>query len=114
MSKSAIRSASASEEGSAVGVIVLAFGTDPMARWSFPDPDVYLREMPEFVRGFGGAAFERGTADFVEGFAGAALWLPPETGPAEEAIEIIIQRAIPVSKQAYLIEIMEQMGRHHP
>ena len=114
MTNWAIRPVSTSEAASAVSVIVLAFGSDPMVRWAFPDPDVYFREMAEFVLGFGGEAFEHGTADLAEDFAGAALWLPPGTGPAEEALEIIIRRAVPPSRQEIVGAIMEEMGRHHP
>jgi ribosomal protein S18 acetylase RimI-like enzyme len=106
--------ASGAEEKSAVHVIVLAFGADPMARWSFSDPAVYLEEFPPFVRAFGAPAFANGSADYVDGGAGAALWLPPDTHPDEETMGAIIARACPASIRADVAEVMEQMARHHP
>ena len=114
MRNSTVRPAAAAEEATAVHVIVLAFGADPMARWSFPDPAVFLAEFPPFVRAFGAPAFANGSADFVEGGAGAALWLPPDTHPDEETMGAIIERAVPGSIQSEVAQVMERMGRHHP
>ncbi len=61
-------------------VIVLAFSTDPVARWVNPDPDQYLTYFPAGVRAFGGRASEHGTGHNLSGFAGAALWLPSPAG----------------------------------
>ena len=46
--------------------IVLGFSADPMARWAFPDPAVYLDRRDEFFDAFGGAAFDHGTAFVAE------------------------------------------------
>jgi hypothetical protein len=48
------------DEERAVGVIVLAFTADPVARWVFPDPHEYLTHFPTGVRAFGGRAFAHG------------------------------------------------------
>ena len=47
---STIMTASASDELSIINTIVLAFATDPMARWSWPDASQYLNVMPQFIR----------------------------------------------------------------
>jgi hypothetical protein len=70
----------------AVAVIVLAFSTDPAARWTYPDPHQYLTHFPAIVRAFGGKALAHGTGHHVSRFAGAALWLPPGIHPDEEAL----------------------------
>ena len=36
-----------------IGVITLAFSSDPMARWALSDPATYLAVMPELARAFG-------------------------------------------------------------
>src|SRR5687767_10085595 len=72
-----VRRATIEEQSQVESVIVLAFSTDPMTRWSLGRAQRYLAVMPELVRAFGGQAFAAGTADVVEGFGGAALWLPP-------------------------------------
>src|SRR5690606_27047460 len=61
----------------ATAVITLAFSTDPVARWTYPDPDQYLEHFPAFVRAFAGKAFASGTAYLAPDAAGAALWLGP-------------------------------------
>ncbi len=114
MTESTVRPASAAEEGSAIHVIVLAFGADPMARWCFPDPKVFLEEFPTFVRAFGAPAFANGSADFIEGAAGAALWLPPDTHPDEETMGEILERTCPASIKADAAALLEQQARHHP
>src|SRR5882757_2176866 len=70
-----------------IAVLVLAFMADPVARWTYPDPEEYLRLFPPFLRAFGGRAFAQGTARRVGGHAGASLWLPPGIDPDHAAIE---------------------------
>ena len=59
----------------AVATIMLAFATDPVSRWCFPDGGVYLEHMPAVIDGLGGRAFGRGTGYQANEFAAAALWL---------------------------------------
>jgi ribosomal protein S18 acetylase RimI-like enzyme len=103
-----------SEAERAVAVIVLAFSTDPTARWSYPDPQQYLTHFPAIVRAFGGKAFARGTGYQVSGFAGAALWLPPGSHPDDEALGAIFQRSVAAERQAEVFAVFEQMARYHP
>jgi GNAT superfamily N-acetyltransferase len=98
----------------AVGTIMLAFGTDPMARWTYPEPGRYLAEFPAIVRGLGGRAFAEGTAHHLDGFAGAALWLPPGIGPDEEALTEAIQRTVPAERHEELFAVFGQMAQFHP
>lgn len=98
----------------AFAVIVLAFGTDPAARWTWPGPADYLHNMPLLARAFGGKSFALGTADAIEGMAGVALWLPPGTRSDEEALGRLIERTAPVSVQRDAAGVFEQMARFHP
>ena len=41
-----------------MGLMTAAFVADPMMRWLFPDPAVYLRAFPAFANAFGGRAIE--------------------------------------------------------
>lgn len=65
-----IRTVTAPDEAGAIAVLALAFSTDPVARWAWPDAHTYLTNF---------AAFAQGTAHVLGDFAGAALWLPPGT-----------------------------------
>jgi ribosomal protein S18 acetylase RimI-like enzyme len=109
-----VRSATPSEEAATIAVVVLAFASDPVARWSWPDPGAYLEHFPAFVRAFGGRAFAEGAAHTVEGHAGAALWLPPGIGPDEEAMGGLLERTTPAHLQGDIFALLEQMGRFHP
>ena len=109
-----VKSASASEREQAIAVIVLAFGADPVVRWTYPDPHDYLRCWPDLVRAFGGKAFDHGTGYYVDGFSGAALWLPPDVHPAEEEMAALLQRTVPERNQEEVFSLLEQMGGYHP
>ena len=113
MAEPTIMTATPSEESAVVDVVVLAFSGDPAARWSYPNPNQYLRHFPSFVRAMAGKAFEHGSADYAEGFSGAALWLPPDVHPEEDALTSLVQRTVPESVLEDVVRVMEQMGRYH-
>lgn len=103
-----------SEAEQAIAVITLAFSSDPVARWTFPDPHQYLVHFPAIVRAFGGRAFAHGTGHHVAGFVGAALWLRPGIEPDEEALTAVVRASVAPARQAAAFAMFEQMGRHHP
>jgi ribosomal protein S18 acetylase RimI-like enzyme len=114
MAEQIIKTATASDEASIVGVVVLAFSADPAARWTWPDPQQYLRHFPSFVRALGGKAFAHGSAYYVDGYAGAAMWLPPEVSPDENTLVDLLQHTgyAPVQKDVFAV--FEQMAHYHP
>jgi ribosomal protein S18 acetylase RimI-like enzyme len=109
-----IKTATASDEASAVAVVVLAFTADPAARWTWPDPDQYLRHFPRAVKAFGGKAFDHDSAYYVDGYSGAALWLPPGISPDEEVLIALLQSTGSAQFQKDGVAVVEQMGRYHP
>ena len=88
-----VKSAGADIQVSTVSTIVLGFAADPIARWVWPDSSEYLRIMPQFVKAFGGRAFEHSTAYITEGARAAALWLPPGVEPDEAAMGAVMAQA---------------------
>src|SRR5687767_4764765 len=114
MKTTTIKTATTSDEGPAVAVMVLAFSTDPAARWTWPDPQQYLLHFPSFVKALGGNAFAHGSAYYVDGHVGAALWLPPDVGPDEDALTTLLQQTGSASAQKDLSAVFEQMARYHP
>ena len=115
MTTARIKSATtAAERDNAVAVVVLAFGSDPVARWAYPEPHDYLGHFPAFVRAFGGNAFEHGAGYYAEGFAGAALWLPPDAHPREEEMGALMEQTISGERRQEVFALMEQMGGYHP
>jgi hypothetical protein len=92
----------------------MAFSTDPVTRWIYPDPHQYLTHFPPFVRAFGGKAFAHESAYYVDGYAGAALWLPPDAQFDEDALVSLIQTTVSEWGRADLSVVFEQMGSSHP
>ncbi len=109
-----IESVHSSEAGAATGVITLAFSTDPVARWMYPDPDQYLEHFPEFVRAFAGKSFAAGTAYLAPEGGGAALWLGPRIEPDEDALIGLFWGSTSDEVQKDLFPIFDQMGEFHP
>jgi GNAT superfamily N-acetyltransferase len=108
-----VKAASQTEIDQCVALMVLAFSSDPAARWMYPDPHAFREYFPRFVRAFGGAAFEHGSAHYMDGSA-AALWLLPGTQSPEDALVALIRDSVPARDQDALFAVFEQMGQCHP
>ena len=107
-------SAGANDRASAISTIVLGFAADPMSRFAWPDPSVYLRTMPRLVNAFGGRAFDHGTAYITEGARAAALWLPPGVEPDEAEMDAIMEESLRPEISEDIGAIMKGMAEHHP
>jgi ribosomal protein S18 acetylase RimI-like enzyme len=103
-----------SQASAAVGIITLAFGTDPVARWMYPEPNDYLEHFPRFVRAFAGRSFEKGTAYLARETSGAALWLPPNVEPEEDPLIELFWSSTSERVQKDLFPMFEQMATFHP
>ena len=109
-----VRPANDRDQAVVVGVITLAFSTDPMARWSFPDPATYLTAMTEFVPAFGGRGFAHGTVHVIDGGLGAAMWLPPDVHPDSDRLMAISEQYVPNQNLPDMMKVFEQMEAYHP
>jgi GNAT superfamily N-acetyltransferase len=109
-----VRPANERDQQVVVDVITLAFSTDPMARWAYPNPATYLAVMPETVRAFGGNGFAHGTVHLVDGGAAAAMWLPPGVHPDSERLTALTEQHAPQEQQGDMTQVFEQMGGFHP
>ncbi|MHA4738968.1 GNAT family N-acetyltransferase [Dyadobacter sp. MSC1_007] len=109
-----IKTALERDQAGAIGVLTLAFSTDPMARWSLPDPAKYLATFPLIAKAFGGSAFEKGTAYIANSFTGVALWLPPGAGSDEESLKRLFDENTDDSIKEDMQGIFEQMDKFHP
>ena len=98
----------------AVATVALAFASDPMMRWSFPDPERYIAVVPGFIDAFGGHAVLHGGADQIADFAAVALWLPPGVAPDGEAMGAIIEANMPAERMKDGAGLFEQMDHFHP
>ncbi len=108
-----VETVTAADQSAVIDALMLSFAGDPMARWSWGDPQIYLKAFPRFARAFGGKAFEQGTAHRI-GHAGAALWLAPGVEPDEQAMATLMIETISPAMAEDGGKLMEQMGAFHP
>ena len=108
MSTVQVRAASEREQQAVIDVITLAFSTDPMARWAYPNPATYLAIMPETIKAFGGNGFAHGTVHLVDDGGAAAMWLPPGVLPDSERLEALTEQHAPRDRQADMTQVFER------
>jgi GNAT superfamily N-acetyltransferase len=109
-----IITAKASEQDHVIATIALAFSSDPAGRYLYPDPHQFFSHFLEFVRIFGGKAFEHDTAYYVDGFTGAALWYPPDVHPDEDALISLLLRTVPENMQEEMFAVFQKQASYHP
>jgi GNAT superfamily N-acetyltransferase len=102
------------QRGRALASLTLAFATDPIMRWAWPDPHRYATYWPMFADAFGGRAFDHGTAHGLEDCVAVALWMPPGAGPDEEAVMEMMGESLEAQTLVEVNDVFEQMGRFHP
>ena len=93
-STSSIRTVSIADAERAVAVMSLAFCADPAARWTYPDPLQYWANMPDFVRSFGGKAFEHGTAYSTEDYRGSRCGFLQASTPTSRRLSCSFNEAL--------------------
>lgn len=103
-----------SEQQAVVAVMTLAFSTDPMARWTFPDPATYLEVWPQVVRAFGGNGIAHGAAHLAAGEGAAAMWLPPGVHPDSARLRALVDEHAPSKQRSDLERVFAQMETYHP
>jgi ribosomal protein S18 acetylase RimI-like enzyme len=109
-----IVTAPTTNEDRTIATLAMAFTTDPVARWTWPDPLTYLANFAAFARAFGGAAFTYRTALVAGDYAGAALWLPPGVEPDSDAMAALLEATVPEARLGEMYAFLEQMGQFHP
>ncbi|HSG88952.1 MAG TPA: GNAT family N-acetyltransferase [Pseudomonadales bacterium] len=109
-----IRTAGVAERDAALATILLAFATDPVARFAAPSPADYLATMNAFAGVMGDAALARGAVFVAPDFAGVAYWHAPGAEPDEETLGAGIAASVPADRQEELMGLFEAMASHHP
>ena len=105
---------SETEQQAVIAVITLAFSSDPMTRWAFPDPGTYLTVMPQMARAFGGNGFAHGAAHLTAGGTAAAIWLPPGVHADSKGLAALAEEHTPREQRADMERVFAQMETHHP
>lgn len=109
-----VKTATRAQEQQLIDTLVLAFSSDPVIRWFYPNPHDYLQSFPEFVRSYGGKAFDQKTAYYVQNFSAASLWLPPDITPDEEAMVATLESTLSEERQEQAWSVLEQLDSYHP
>ena len=98
----------------AIATLVLAFGTDPVARWMYGDPHHYLVHSPRLFRALGTGSFEAGAAQRTSDGLGIALWLPPDVHGDDAIVEAVIAESITGEKQVDVGAVFERTEHYRP
>jgi len=98
----------------AIATLVLAFGTDPAARWVYDEPHQYLLHIPRLFRALGTSAFATGAAQRTDDGLGVGLWLPPGVRGDDEPLEAVIAESITEGKQAEVAAVFERTEQFRP
>ena len=112
--QTSVETLSPAEAQSAIDVLRLSFAADPLIRWLFPESHRYLRWFPEFVRRYGGRAFQAGTADAVGNNEGVALWLEPTVTPENERVAELLEAVVPDDRRPYLWRLAHRLMESTP
>ena len=97
-----------------VASLTLAFASDPVMRWAWPDADRYATYWPKFAEAFGGPAFDDGTAYGLEDCLAVALWMRPGVGPDEETAMRVMGGSLDDQILNDVNALFEQMDELHP
>lgn len=114
MEKPAIISVDEGSASSVLDIITLAFDRDPVARFFFSTPEVYLHWWPRWVMAIGKNGFAAGGVETTEDFRAGAIWLPPgvETDPAD--IAALDMPAGDPEEDALSEALQAAMAEYHP
>ena len=114
MAVEAVQAIGVADRQHALASLTLAFSSDPVMRWNWPDPYRYSTYMPQFAAAFGGQAFDHGTAYGLEDSLAVALWLSPGVGPDEELIMDLMGESVDDQVFHDANGLFAQMGEIHP
>jgi GNAT superfamily N-acetyltransferase len=114
MTVDAVKVIGAEDRQRAVASLTLAFSSDPVVRWAWPDQERYLAYWPPFIQAFGGGAFDHDTAHGMEGCTAVARWLPPGAESDGEAVIGLARESMNDETFEDIGNLFEQMDEHHP
>ena len=97
-----------------IDVLTLGFSADPIMRWLYPEPHVYLEHFPTILNLFGGAAFDNETALSVSDGGAAAMWLPPDSHPDGDGLVAHFEAVLSSEVLKDASKVSEIMDEIHP
>jgi GNAT superfamily N-acetyltransferase len=97
-----------------IASLTLAFSSDPVIRWCWPNPERYLAYWPQVADAFGGRAFDHGTAYCLENCMGVALWLRAGIEPDAATVMELMRESMDDQTFEDINGVFEQMDELHP
>lgn len=97
-----------------IASLTLAFSSDPVMRWLWPDSGRYVTYWPRFAEAFGGHAFDDGTAYELQDCLAVALWMRPGAEPDQETVMAVMGESLDDQILKDVNGVFEQMDRLHP
>jgi ribosomal protein S18 acetylase RimI-like enzyme len=98
----------------AVATLTLAFASDPIIRWLFPDTEDYLTAFPALVRLVGADALSgAGSTDEAAGGLGAALWVAPEVELDADPVVDLLEQTVARSRHEAVFGFLEKVQGDH-
>lgn len=94
--------------------LTMAFATDPVMRWLYPDPHQYATCWPGVAEAYGGRAFDHGTAWGFEGSRAVVLWLTDGVEPDGETVMEIFASTLDKERLQDIGGVFERMDALHP
>lgn len=110
----AVHSVTRSEKDRFAATMTIAFSTDPVARWAWPDPYQFMATFLPLVTLFGGKAFEHSSAYVAGDFCGVAQWLPPNVQPDDGPIGEHFEQTMSGLRLGEVLHLFERMAAFHP
>jgi GNAT superfamily N-acetyltransferase len=98
----------------AIATLVLAFATDPVARWMYDDPHQYLLHIPRLFRALATSSFAAGAAQRTNDGLGIAIWLPPGVHSDDGTLEAVVAGSIVGEKQVEVAAVFERTEHYRP
>jgi ribosomal protein S18 acetylase RimI-like enzyme len=102
------------DQAEALATLVSAFTSDPVERWLYPESQQSLTHFPEFLKAFGGKAFDERTVWGLDECSAVALWLPPGVEPDADAIMNVLTASVSSAQHGDLFTVLDQMAAAHP
>ena len=102
------------DQAEALATLVSAFTYDPVERWLYPESQQYFTHFPEFLKAFGGKAFDEQTVWGLGECSAVALWLPPGVEPDGDAIMNVLTTSVSPAQHGDLFSVLDQMAAAHP
>lgn len=114
MSELSLLRVGVSDQERAWATLVVAFASDPVERWLYPEPGQYLACFPRFLAAFGSRAFDAQTVWRLGEFSAVALWLPPGADPDGGAIATVLAETVSPEQHENMFAVLNQMDTAHP